>query len=225
MVKENKRKHHNLILNAHGVLLSDSYKMVPNHFILNTLASMFSLCGIDTYEKTKTVKEFLYSNFIVGKKPFHTFEGGSFLHTILFKLYPDDNNPNNVGLGLFEYETMSDDLIYDSETLNYFEKKEHHSLLKTLFGEDCRGSTTLNKVLKEINEFYPNSTIHLIELKGCRFQNVLFEECKVPFNELTSNRFIDGMKKIFELLPFINVERNQEVEVNIADNQAVSAGC
>jgi len=47
----------------------------------------------------------------------------------------------------------------------------------------------------------------------------------MPFNELTSNRFIDGMKKIFELQPFINVERNQEVEVNIADNQAVSAGC
>jgi hypothetical protein len=33
------------------------------------------------------------------------------------------------------------------------------------------------------------------------------------------------MKKIFELQPFINIERNQDYQTDIADVQAVGIGC
>ena len=47
----------------------------------------------------------------------------------------------------------------------------------------------------------------------------------MPFTELTSNQFIEGMKKIFELEPFIDVEKNWDYHANVADKQIVSVGC
>ena len=47
----------------------------------------------------------------------------------------------------------------------------------------------------------------------------------MPFSELISNQFIDGMKKIFELEPFINIQRNQDYQTDIANDQVVSVGC
>lgn len=47
---------------------------------------------------------------------------------------------------------------------------------------------------------------------------------KMPFNELTSNQFIDGMKKIFELEPFINIERDHNYQTNTIEDQVVSIG-
>ncbi|MFW9874899.1 MAG: hypothetical protein ACFFG0_17470 [Candidatus Thorarchaeota archaeon] len=47
----------------------------------------------------------------------------------------------------------------------------------------------------------------------------------MPFTELTSNQFIDGMKKIFELQPFIDVYKNNNYYSNAGSRQIVGAGC
>lgn len=45
------------------------------------------------------------------------------------------------------------------------------------------------------------------------------ELTKMSFSELTSNQCIEGMKKIFELESFINVERNRDFHINITDDR------
>lgn len=47
----------------------------------------------------------------------------------------------------------------------------------------------------------------------------------MPFSELTSNQFIDGIKKIFELQAFIDVDQNQNSQTNFSEEQAIGAGC
>ena len=47
----------------------------------------------------------------------------------------------------------------------------------------------------------------------------------MPFTELTSNQFIGGMKKVFELQPFIDVYKNTNYHNNAAGKQIASTGC
>jgi hypothetical protein len=43
-------------------------------------------------------------------------------------------------------------------------------------------------------------------------------EAKLPFTDLTSNQFIDGMRKIFELEPFIKIH---SISTNRADEKFI----
>jgi hypothetical protein len=69
-----------------------------------------------------------------------------------------------------------------------------------------------------------NPALVLILQKNCGLQKekagntINFENVSgdVPFTDLTSNQFIDGMKKIFELQPFINCNLDGEGASNEA---------
>jgi hypothetical protein len=45
----------------------------------------------------------------------------------------------------------------------------------------------------------------------------------VPFTALTSNQFIEGMKKIFELEPFIKLHSAHDVKVSHMEENALKA--
>ncbi|MFW9876497.1 MAG: hypothetical protein ACFFG0_25670 [Candidatus Thorarchaeota archaeon] len=47
----------------------------------------------------------------------------------------------------------------------------------------------------------------------------------MPFTEITSNQFIDGIKKIFELRAFVDIYKNSNYYDNAGNQQIIDAGC